>query len=288
MHHDQAINGWQMRWFATIAIGLTLFLSSYQSVDHLGERYIDESFKRALIGFAVARGLNGVISVAQGTEFSLTPAGMGVNFAPGEILDPVNDLVERFSWIMLLSSSALGVQKVLLSMSGWKGLSLVFMVVGFSLIFLHWVRQQGIQWLRIQLTRVFVLLLILRFMMPMIALCNEWVYQTFLQKQYQSASENLELARIRIGDINEEALPEQPTESPGLIDRAKEVYRSALRQIDFDKRLVEYKAAAETISENTIQLIVVFIMQTVVFPLLFLWIVFTLLKRIVRYGPMSS
>jgi len=113
-------------------------LSAFSTLDNTGEGYLDGAFKRALLGFAVARGLNGVISVAQGTEFSLTPAGLGVNLTPGEILDPINDLVERFSWIMLLSSSALGVQQVLLSMSAWQGLTLLLAVCGVLLILLSY------------------------------------------------------------------------------------------------------------------------------------------------------
>ena len=103
------------------AVILGSLLALIPTTDTVGAAYVDTAFKRALLGFAVARGLNGVISVAQGTEVAIQPAGVGVSFTPGEILDPVNDLVERFSWIMLLATSSLGVQKVLLSMSAWQG-----------------------------------------------------------------------------------------------------------------------------------------------------------------------
>ena len=102
--------------FALVAaVGL---LAVLPVADEVGAGHVDAALKRALLGYAVARGLNGAISVAQGTEGAVQPAGVGVNFAPGEILDPINDLVERFSWIMMLAASSLGVQKVLLAMSG--------------------------------------------------------------------------------------------------------------------------------------------------------------------------
>ena len=68
-----------------------------------------------MIAFGLARALNGAISVIQGTELELHPAGVGVSFAPGQLIDPINDLVERFSWLMLASSTSLGVQKILMS-----------------------------------------------------------------------------------------------------------------------------------------------------------------------------
>jgi len=268
------------RWVLSIVIVLLVVVSLFNTIDTLGNRYVDDAFKRALIGFAVARGLNGVISVAQGTEFAIAPAGIGVSLAPGEILDPVNDLVERFSWIMLLSSSAIGVQKVLLSMSAWQGLGIAVAIVGLALLVIHWVRS-GSPWLRNLLTRLFLLLLVMRFMMPLISLANEWVYRTFLQEQYVSASAELETAQGTIGQINAEVISTEQQEDQGMLDRARELYRSAMKQIDFEKRLEDYMAAAETISENAIRLIVVFLMQTVVFPLLFLWLAYTLLRLIV-------
>lgn len=270
------------RLVMTMVIGLLVAVSLFNTLDTMSERYIDGAFKRALIGFAVARGLNGVISVAQGTEFAVAPAGIGVSFAPGEILDPINDLVERFSWIMLLSSSAIGVQKVLMSMSGWLGLGIVVALTGLILIGFQWLRPPPL-WLSNLLTRLFLLLLILRFMMPVVSIANEWVYRTFLQDQYQTASAQLEDARAQIGEINEELIAPKPEskEDPGVLERARELYRSAMNQIDFSRRLEDYKVAAESISENTIRLIVVFLMQTVVFPLIFLWLVYVFLRKVI-------
>lgn len=53
----------------------------------------DAGLKRALVSFATARALNGVISVAQGTELTLQPAGVGATLAPGQLLDPGTNLV---------------------------------------------------------------------------------------------------------------------------------------------------------------------------------------------------
>ena len=113
------MNSTRTNLFLSLAVLICTAIAWLSPFEALGSGYVDTAFKRAAAGFAIARGLNGVISVAQGTEFAVQPAGVGVSFTPGEILDPVNDLVERFSWIMLLATSSLGIQKVLLSMSSW-------------------------------------------------------------------------------------------------------------------------------------------------------------------------
>ena len=157
------------------AIVFAIGVAMWPGADNVGQSHVNEAFKRALVGYALARSLNGVISVAQGTEVAIQPAGVGVNFTPGQILDPINDLVERFSWIMMLASSSLGIQKVLLSMSAWNGLLLAVLGSGVLLIVcILFVRFTGI---RKVAQRLFLFVLILRFMMPAISIANDWVYR---------------------------------------------------------------------------------------------------------------
>lgn len=260
-----------------------------------GVAQIDTAFQRALLGYAIARGLNGVISVAQGTELAVQPAGVGLSFTPGEILDPVNDLVERFSWIMMLASSSLGVQRVLLTMSGWWGLALALGVSGVAWVCFGWWRDRrgaskssprnatAVIKTSHMAGRVFLFLLVLRFIVPAIAIVNEKVYQTFLAEDYAAASAELEDATTEIGAINDELTSRQEAdEDVSVIDRALGIWDRTVARVSLDRRIEEYRSAAENISENTIRLIVVFLMQTVVFPLMFLIIAWGLLKRLVR------
>ena len=88
-------------------------------VDTTSDELADQALRRALVTFAVARTLNGVISVAQGTELAVEPAGVGVILGVGQILDPINDLIERFSSVMLVvvkvaASSAASREKLLM------------------------------------------------------------------------------------------------------------------------------------------------------------------------------
>ena len=66
------------------------------------------------------------------------------------------------------------------------------------------------------------------------------------------------------------------------MDRARGLLDRAIARVSIDRRIEEYRKAAESISENAIRLIVVFLMQTVVFPLIFLFVAWGLLRRLVR------
>ena len=72
---------------------------------------IDQSLQNAAIVFDLARGLNGIISVLQSTEISVLFATMTI----GKILDPLNDLVERFSELMTVALASLALQNFLLN-----------------------------------------------------------------------------------------------------------------------------------------------------------------------------
>lgn len=97
-----------------LALLLLVALASASSMlDDPATEYVDAGMKRALTTFAVARSLNAAISLAQGTEVA---AGVGaeLTLSVGQVLDPVNDLVESFSDLMLMASVAFGIQKILI------------------------------------------------------------------------------------------------------------------------------------------------------------------------------
>ena len=100
-----------MKIFTTVLIFVALALSFTFALDENAMKLQNEAFDRALVSFGLAKGLNAVISLIQGTQLSFAPVGVGVSFSVGEALDPFNDIVERFSWIMLAATVSLGIQK---------------------------------------------------------------------------------------------------------------------------------------------------------------------------------
>jgi hypothetical protein len=227
-----------------------------------------------------------VISVAQGTEVAVQPAGVGINFAPGQILDPVNDMVERFSWVMLASTTSLGLQKLLLQIFASPHFTLLLAVVMAAALALLWYSRAGWEAVSRFFYRAMLLLLVLRFAVPVVALGNELLFTTFLQQQYENSTQSIEHAREEIGRINHGSAVSPPPADHSLLGRAREWYQSTLESIDIGATLEQYQQAAASVSEHLIQLIVIFVLQTVLLPLLFLWGVGRLLRYVVSV-PLS-
>lgn len=269
-------------WFSLIAFTFAV-IALTQAIDGIGAKRTEDSLVRALATYGMARALNGVISVAQGTEIAIEPGGVGVILTPGQILDPINDLVERFSWVMLVSSASLGVLNVLLAMSAWLWLSICLAVVLSFAIYFQWRSPSGYGVLRIAFTRLAILLIIIRFAAPVIAIANDVIYQQFLSTQYQTALIELERTTDQIGQINEAAQQEVVVDADkSLLNKAKEFYvttvQSISNTIDIRAQMARYEEAASDASRHIIDMIVIFIFQTIILPIVFLLIVWHLSK----------
>lgn len=276
-------NGWIKYSLMAVAIALMIAVSFMKPIDRSSESQIDSAMTRALIGFGIARTLNGVISVAQGTEFAVQPAGVGVNFSPGEILDPINDLVERFSWVMLVATSSLGIQKILLEVSSWIGISIMLAGAAFFWLLTKWQAGKASA-LATFASRLLLLMLLLRFLIPLGAIANDWVYRQFLEPRFETSSQELEIASERIRDISTRTSSPTP-EADSISQKAKNLYNSMTSKFDFDGMLQDYRNSAENVSEHAVNLIVVFLLQTILFPLLFLYLVYRAFRYLLLPPP---
>ena len=122
-----------MKILRSIALALVLLVCSWIApMDAPAMTQVDAGLKRALVSFASARALNGLLSVLQAAQVDIKPAGIGVTLSPGQLLAPVNELVKHFADLMLLACVAFGIQKVLISISGYWVVSGALTVVALA------------------------------------------------------------------------------------------------------------------------------------------------------------
>ena len=267
-----------MLWTVVAAVGVAIALTGL--ADDTSGDYADEAFKRALVTFAIARGLNGVISVAQGTEVAVEPGGVGVNFTVGQILDPINDLVEQFSSVMLVAASSLGLQKILLEMTAWWGTTALFVLAALFLAAATWWPGGATTATRSWALRLFIVTVFLRFALPVLIVGTHIVFSAFLESEHDAAAAVLEATSSEIEEYNQqEAVGVPGAEDPSFMERLGEMIDSSVRQLDVSGRIENLKESASTASEQIVNLIVIFVLQTIILPLAFLWLFVEGLKR---------
>jgi len=276
---DRAIRKWlfSLVLLSAIILSLTPFVDQRAAADY------EQLFQRAFITFALARTINGVISVVQGTEVALQPAGVGVTLTPGEILDPVNDLVERFSWIMMGATISLGIQNVLLEVSAWWVIQALVSVLAAWMLIRLWYPGQGSKLNRGILKRVLLMLLFLRFAVPVMLIANDLLYQQFLEHRFEQSTEIIALAGKELEQLQSEASAEEAEDHDGsMLESITRAWSNSIDSIDLSGRLKRMQAQAGEIIEHLVQLSVVFILQTGLLPVAFLWVFLEVLKRLFK------
>ncbi|MDX4026401.1 hypothetical protein Q6A91_09170 [Aliarcobacter skirrowii] len=251
-----------------------IFASSSVVVNESAKDVIDKSFNQALIVFGSAKALNAVISLAQGTEINLP----FVVVAIGEVLDPINDLVEQFSLIMLASLVSLGIQKILLNFvsNDFFNLTFIISILVFNIfLFLKFKNIESIKNIALKLT---LILLFLRFSIPFVAYLNQYSYDYFIKPQYniEQLNETILNTKDEISKINLESVEEKES---GFFEK----FRQKFDMTFYEKKVDEYKDAVDSSSDNIVDLIIVFIFQTILLPLFYLFVFYILLKKLFNF-----
>ena len=236
-------------------------------------KQVDAGLKRALVSFAAARTLNALISVAQGTEISAQPLGVGVTLTPGQALDPLNDVVEQFSTLMLAASVAFGVQKILISIGSYWLISLALTATALGWTWLYFRHRQAPAWL----SRTLVVLLMLRFAVPVVTIGTDLLSQKFLSAEYEASQLMIDTSSGQAAKAGP-VVPPTP-ESQGIVDTIK----GWLAQPgELKQRFDNLKGAVEREIEHILKIIVIFMLQTTVIPFLLMWALYSVTRSAIE------
>jgi hypothetical protein len=256
-----------MKFARQIALSLfaavVTFCAWFSPLDSAADQQVDAGLRRALASFATARTLNALISVAEGTDVSIEPGGVGVKLAPGQILRPVNELVGQFAELMLAASVAFGAMKMLISIGGYWGVSVLLSAATLCWSWLRWRGRDAPGWLASSL----LVLLLVRFSVPLVTVGSDAVFQKFLSSDYAASQTAID------GNAAQLATLSPPTDAAGagegVVERMKAWWSHNVDAVG--SRLEHLKQLAGQVTEHIVKLIVVFLMQTLVVPLLLFW-----------------
>lgn len=283
-----------------LAVAVMVACSWLRPLDSAANAQIDAGLQRALISYATARALNGVISVAQGTEVTVG-LGVGANLSIGEILDPVNDLVEQFSELMLIASIAFGIQKVLLSIGSHELISFLFTAIAVIWGYFFYRQKQCPSWI----SKPLVVLLMIRFAIPVVTIGSDLAFQKFMAHGYETSQQVIAAASAPSDKPTQPAavppkkksLSDQfkgllgypkstvdhPVAEPSAVTppKSKSIFeriQDGLTLKDVRTRVDELSQFAEKASRRIIDLMVIFVLQTLVIPVLLLWALYGLAR----------
>jgi len=248
------------------------------SLDNVATGVVDEGLKRALISFASARALNATLSVIQSADLSAKPLGFGLSLTVGQIVHPINELVGQFAELMLAASVIFGVMKFLIIIGKYEGITVLLSVAALGWAWFIWRDRACPSWLM----KVLLVLVLVRFAVPVVFVGSDAVFTRLLKDRYDVAQRGITVDENWLAPtikswlaVPKDAVVDQ-VKNFGWPDLSKKEVQGIPAEISdrLADRIRAFKQAIEGWVEHMINLIVLFLLQTLVLPLIFFWILY--------------
>jgi hypothetical protein len=228
------------------------------------------------------------VSVIQQSTIQLEPAGIGLSLAVGQIVDPINDMVERLSNVLVMSIASLGVQELAYEIS----ITMVPQILAVLLLFLSfllWSKNTRVVQLQKILMSVMVIAAIARFCLPISSIANEFLQETFFEDKIVAANEKLTASTADIDQLEDVSVPKLDG-FLGTIGNSATYLKE--KSVDFKNTIQVIMENKSVIIENLLRLtffyLGIFVIQVLVLPLLMFWFLMRIVNSLFYGTTMTT
>jgi hypothetical protein len=274
-----------------ILLAIVLFFSSgvqIPGIDSTADSYFKDSITKAGVSYGVCRVINATVSVIQESSLQLEPAGIGLSLAVGQIVDPINDMVERLSNVLVMSIASLGVQELAYEIS----ITIVPRILAILLLFLSlliWFKNTRVLKLQKILMSVMVIAAIARFCLPISSLANEFLQKTFFEDKIIAANEKLTASTADIDQLEDVTVPKLDGFF-GTIGNSASYLKE--KSVDFKNTIQVIMENKGVIVENLLRLtflyLGIFVIQVLILPLLMFWFLMRIVNSLFLGSTMTT
>lgn len=262
------------KWFKSVVILVIFAIAMSQLLEKtLVWNYQEDSITGAFTIYGIARALNAAISMLQGTDISVVVVSVSI----GELLDPINDLIERFSWIVMMAIASLGIQKILLSVVVSKAANLLIgaVVAGYlaALWYKPFAKYRSVSF------KAICILFFIRFSLSMVFICNYALDVYYFSDQKTTAQAALVETQTVIEDNAVLAAENNANESDSFLDKVKKTFSETKEGFSsVQNKVSDITGSVESSISSLLDLIVFYILQTVLLPIAFLFVFYKALR----------
>ena len=169
---------------SVVLVVLLLLLAWGGYLDIYSHDYLAASIKNTGILYGIIRGINALVSVLQSSELSVMLVSVNI----GELLDPLNDLIERFSHVLVVALAALVLQKIMLGIVSHDMFNLAMSALTLIVLYSSLIRKLPFHSYYL---RAFILALFLRFALAIAVLCGSLIDSWFLEQAMTEQVESM-------------------------------------------------------------------------------------------------
>lgn len=190
---DQSFQG-RKRQFAVAAVLIVIAISWLSVIERKTEEYVDESTFEALAVFGTLRLTNAAISVVKSIEVDVVVAS--VQF--GQVLDPIDDLIEDTSQVLKFAIASLFTQKLLVEILSTEFFKILLTVTGLLLITSLYVQEGKFSGF---LLKTFALVGLARFLFVLVIFLNGLVDQAFVDEKTKAEHQSLKGSSASLAEV---------------------------------------------------------------------------------------
>ena len=239
--------------FAVIILTLSA-LSFHGTLDRFADKRVKDTIIETVGIYAVTRAINAGVSLLQSAEFG--PVVASIN--PGEILDPLNDAVERLSGMAVWAIGSLFLQQIVLDVFAspvfkwlFGGVGLIALCalpsLGSTRFSEQACRVSGISTEMLDrfckgVVRVFVVVALLRFIVPVFIACSFLVSEMLVQSHLEQNTEELTVLSDEVSTKQDTPLRDSAALIQQKNDKTRELAALQKTEADFKKQLDEVNA----------------------------------------------
>lgn len=258
-----------------VVIALTLLMLPGLKLPYLDSStstYFTDSITKAGVAYGVCRGVNATVSVIKESQIQIEPAGLGISLAAGQVLDPLDDMTERASDILITAIVSLGIQKIAydICVAFAPPLIGVCMLLG---LLASLSRHEKAARLGKIMVRLIVVIAVARLCLPASSIVNDYLSEHFFAPQITEAREQLAISSPELDKLKDMQMPK----ADGVVETVKNGF-------DFvTTKTAELGAALKSIARNmggmvsnllklSSLYVAIFIVQVILLPLAAFWL----------------
>ena len=253
---------------------------------------------RMASAFVVAKTINAAISILQGIDIGFS-FGVEFNMSPFEILDPANDIIENISNVFLLALGAITLEKVLLSISSYISFKILLPISSLLMLISISIKNSYSEKIKQTSINIFALSLTLALFLPISIQTSVFLENTILGKTISTSQTALmesgkaaemiggEIAQLQQTNNKQSTQDMDKEEDKGFWGKAKDsvssigdIYSITELKNKLSNLTAELSKQADIATDNFLNLLVVFIINSFILPILTIFILWKLLAAV--------
>ncbi len=248
---------------------LVIAEKAFPQIEEKTDAYFTETVSEAATVFATARVINGGISVIKDSTVTVTPFGVGTEIALGQVLDPLDDVIERLSDILFTVIVSLGIQKAVYEIIGATAVYGITALLALSLLLAFCFKNEKLRAWSVFLKKAALLLLFVRVALPCTALISEAVETHFFAPKIAACQARLSVfeAETKIRAAEQDSLWDKAGKMKEQFQEAMTVYwKNAMDMVEVSLEMAGHYIA-------------LFLVQVIFIPLGMFWLLVKITNR---------